>query len=244
MGGLGRRAHHTPFDYINRTPHHDNDQSDDAPRSPRSPRRRTSIDTSGCHLARPRCQPHIEEQADMSCIHTERLVLRPAILADIDALLPLFNTWDVIRWLAVAPWPYGHADMDIFIRTKIDYGDKGPEKFRVITREGTAIGGVAINSAKTREFGYWLGRPYWGQGIMTEAAVALTRNYFASSARRPLTSGVFDGNAASLKVQENVGFVVTARKPEFCRPQNRDLPLIETTLSRGRFVALHGNGKV
>jgi RimJ/RimL family protein N-acetyltransferase len=186
----------------------------------------------------------VQEQADMRPIHTERLVLRPAMLADIDALLPLFNTWDVIRWLAVAPWPYGHADMDTFIRAKIDDGDKGPEKFRVITCEGTAIGGASIDGAKTRQLGYWLGRPYWGQGIMTEAAVALARDYFASSARRPLTSGVFDGNAASLKVQENVGFVVTARKSEFCLPRKCDLPLIETTLSRGRFVALHGNGKV
>jgi hypothetical protein len=45
-------------------------------------------------------------------------------------------------------------------------------------------------------------------------------------------------------VQENIGFVVTARRNQLFRPHGRDMPLIETELTRARFLALHGKGKV
>jgi RimJ/RimL family protein N-acetyltransferase len=180
----------------------------------------------------------------MKTIHTARLVLRPLAAADTDALLPLFTDWDVIRWLSAPPWPYARSDMDMFFGMLIGRGDEAHEKFRVITLDGAAIGAVSIDGTKRRLLGYWLGKPFWGRGIMTEAALGLVRDYFATAARRPLTSGAFDGNAASLKVQENLGFVVQGRKPQFCHPQAQDLPLIETELTRVRFLALHGNGKV
>ena len=180
----------------------------------------------------------------MRTIHTARLVLRPLIVADTNALLPLFTDWDVIRWLSAPPWPYARDDMDIFFGMLIGRGDEAHEKFRVVTQGGVAIGAVSIDGTKRRLLGYWLGKPYWGRGIMTEAAMGLVRDYFASGARRPLTSGAFDGNIASLKVQENLGFAVTGRKMQLSRPHDQELPLIETELTRGRFLALHGNGKV
>jgi RimJ/RimL family protein N-acetyltransferase len=180
----------------------------------------------------------------MTTITTDRLVLRPVTMGDIDTLFPLFNDWDVIRWLTVPPWPYARTDMEQFFAGIIERGDVRHERFRVIVLEGAAIGAISIDGQTRRALGYWLGKPYWGRGYMTEAVFGLVREYFASSARRPLTSGAYDGNTASLKVQENVGFVVSRRRPQFCRPQNRDIPLIETELIRGRFLALYGMGKV
>lgn len=180
----------------------------------------------------------------MKTIRTARLVLRPLVAADTDALLPLFNDWDVIRWLAAPPWPYTRADMESFAGALITRGDDPPEKFRVIALDGVAIGGISIDGRKQRLIGYWLGKPYWGRGFMTEAAMGLVRDYFDGAARRPLTSGAFDGNIASLKVQENLGFVVTCRKLHLFRPHGQELPLIETELTRARFLALHRNGKV
>jgi RimJ/RimL family protein N-acetyltransferase len=180
----------------------------------------------------------------MTTIHTPRLILRPLTLNDADDLLPLFADWDVVRWLSAPPWPYTRDNMDQFCGSIIGRGDLVHEKFRVITLGDVVIGGVSINGTKTRMLGYWLGKAYWGRGFMSEAAFALVQDYFASAARRPLTSGAHEDNSASLKVQENVGFVVSRRRPQFSRPLNCEIPLIETELTRGRFHALHGNGKV
>jgi RimJ/RimL family protein N-acetyltransferase len=180
----------------------------------------------------------------MTTITTARLVLRPIHISDVDALFPLFNDWDVIRWLALPPWPYARSDMEQFCAAMIAREGQPHVAFRVITLDQRPIGGISIDDEKRRSLGYWLAQSHWGRGLMTEAAIAFVRAYFATAARRPLTSGAHEDNSASLKVQENIGFVVSRRRPQFSRPLNCEIPLIETELTRGRFLALHGNGKV
>jgi RimJ/RimL family protein N-acetyltransferase len=84
--------------------------------------------------------------------------------------------------------------------------------------------------------GYWLGEPYWGQGYMTEAAGALCREIFAASTAPTTFSGLFDGNPASLAVQAKLGFVVTGRSMKFSNVQQKELPHINTELTRAAFA--------
>jgi RimJ/RimL family protein N-acetyltransferase len=55
-----------------------------------------------------------------------------------------------------------------------------------------------------REVGYWLGRPYWGKGLATQAL----REFLAVVAERPLYAHVAEDNAASLRVLVKCGFTV------------------------------------
>ena len=57
------------------------------------------------------------------------------------------------------------------------------------------------------ELGYWLGKPFWGRGIMPEAAKELIRHGFETLSMRAIWCGYYDGNMKSKRVQEKCGFV-------------------------------------
>ena len=57
------------------------------------------------------------------------------------------------------------------------------------------------------EIGYWIGVPYWGQGLIPEAVRELIRYGFEELNMEKLWCGYFDGNEQSCRVQEKCGFV-------------------------------------
>lgn len=56
------------------------------------------------------------------------------------------------------------------------------------------------------ELGYWLGAPFWGRGLMTEAVEAVVRHAFADLRLKKLWCGYYDGNLRSKRVAEKCGF--------------------------------------
>ena len=52
-----------------------------------------------------------------------------------------------------------------------------------------------------------------------------------------LGAGVFEGNPASLRIQEKLGFEVAGRSMVHCLAQGRDLPHIDTQITRQAFEA-------
>jgi len=78
--------------------------------------------------------------------------------------------------------------------------------------EGVAAGGIAVTLLddvyhRTAEIGYWLGEPFWGRGIMTDAISAIVPVAFERFAIVRLQAGVFATNPASMRVLEKCGFV-------------------------------------
>lgn len=57
--------------------------------------------------------------------------------------------------------------------------------------------------------GYWVGRPFWGQGICTEALRLLIAHIRHTTAIQSLISGHFTDNPASGRVMEKCGFLAT-----------------------------------
>jgi RimJ/RimL family protein N-acetyltransferase len=85
--------------------------------------------------------------------------------------------------------------------------------------------------------GYWLGQPYWGSGYMTEASRGLIARIFAQRACDTIYSGAFAGNAASLRVQEKLGFVHDGKTLLYSTPRGGPHPHINTKLTRSAFAA-------
>ena len=70
------------------------------------------------------------------------------------------------------------------------------------------------------ELGYWLGKPFWGQGIVPEAAKEMIRHAFEDLSMNAIWCGYYDGNIKSKRVQEKLGF-------EYVRTtKNLDVPLL------------------
>ena len=57
------------------------------------------------------------------------------------------------------------------------------------------------------ELGYWIGVPFWGRGLVTEAAAELISYGFEKLGLKRIWCGYFDGNERSRRVQEKCGFV-------------------------------------
>lgn len=56
------------------------------------------------------------------------------------------------------------------------------------------------------EISYWLGEPFWGQGIMPEAIDAVVNYGFTSCQLQTIWCGYKDGNQQSQRAQEKQGF--------------------------------------
>lgn len=136
-------------------------------------------------------------------IKTRRLVLRALEDSDAPELAHLAGDWEVARMTARIPFPYSEALAREWMETL------GPDEFvRVVTFQGTLVGAVGYvpNDDGSAEIGYWIGRPWWGQGFASEAAAALVRYCFAKAGFKRLTCCHFDDNAASARVIQKLGF--------------------------------------
>ena len=56
------------------------------------------------------------------------------------------------------------------------------------------------------ELGYWLGKAFWGQGIVPEAAEEMIRHAFEDLGMNKIWVGYYEGNIKSKRVQEKCGF--------------------------------------
>jgi ribosomal-protein-alanine N-acetyltransferase len=136
-------------------------------------------------------------------------VLRPWSPADKTALIENANNRNVWRNLAdVFPHPYTEADADNWFRIS---GSAGRSISLAIELDGVAVGGIGARAGegifvRTAHFGYWLGEPYWGRGIVTAAGHAMLEHLKADGRFARIESPVFEWNPASMRVLEKLGF--------------------------------------
>lgn len=133
---------------------------------------------------------------------TPRLVLRRPLASDAAAIVCAVNDVEVTRWLTQLPYPYTHSDAASFI------GSQAGLATFLICQNDTPIGCISTEG----EFGYWLARTHWGQGIMTEASRAILPWHF-ETAGTTLISGHAVGNARSRSVLLKMGFKDTEIAP-------------------------------
>ena len=173
-----------------------------------------------------------------SPIATPRLRLEPLRSEFAASLFAHFNDWQVVRWLSAPPWPYRLGDMQEWIVSASDAHRAGREAHYALTLAGAPIGSIDVTGLELGPvLGYWLARPFWGRGYMSEAADALMRQLFAQG-HGFVASGLIEGNAASLRVQEKLGFRVVNERFIEARPHGRLMPHLDTVLGRGRWSGL------
>lgn len=107
------------------------------------------------------------------------------------------------------PHPYGIEQA----RTFLSWISKQPSPtVWALAVDGQAVGGIGIERHNdiervSAEIGYWLGEPYWGKGIATEALKAVTKEAFARFEITRLFAVPFADHAASIRVLEKAGYV-------------------------------------
>jgi len=111
------------------------------------------------------------------------------------------------------PHPYTMADAQHWIQ--IANPGKPIRNFAIVV-DGNAVGGIGLVLKddvfrRSAEIGYWLGEEFWGRGIVTEAARAVTDYAFATFDLCRVFAGVFECNPASMRVLEKAGYEFECR---------------------------------
>lgn len=111
------------------------------------------------------------------------------------------------------PSPYTAKDAEWWLK---HVQSQQPETNFAIASAQEYIGGIGFEfledvHCKTAAIGYWLGEPFWRQGIMTGVLKAVTDYAFTQHDLVRIQAGVFDYNPASGRVLAKAGYTLEAR---------------------------------
>ena len=144
-------------------------------------------------------------------LETKRLILRRWEKNDAESLYEYAKDPDVGP---IAGWP-AHRSIEES-RDVIKNVFNGKEAYAICLKtDNRAIGAVELklngHTDMTErddecELGYWLGKPFWGQGIVPEAVKEMLRHAFEEIGMTTVWVGYYEGNAKSKRVQEKCGF--------------------------------------
>jgi RimJ/RimL family protein N-acetyltransferase len=136
--------------------------------------------------------------------------LRPLAMADAESLARHANdrgVWQNLR--DRFPHPYTLDDAEAYIRHA---GARSVQTSFGIDVDGHAVGNISLVvgddiARQTAEVGYWLGREYWGRGIMVEALRATTQYAFETLGLVRVFALPFATTTRSARVLEKAGYV-------------------------------------
>jgi ribosomal-protein-alanine N-acetyltransferase len=148
-------------------------------------------------------------------IETRRLILRPIELADAKQAQALFPNWEIVRYLQnVLPWPYPPDGALTWIRDQVlpevARGEQWTWTLRLKTAPASMIGSITLRTREKGNRGFWLGLPWHGQGLMSEAADAVTDFWFEVLQFPVLRVPKAVPNVASRRISERQGMRVVA----------------------------------
>ena len=146
-------------------------------------------------------------------IETSRLILRPFVWADAEAM---YQNWasdpEVTRYLS---WPT-HERVEISSMILEDwvsrYTEQNYYQWAIVPKEfGQPIGSIAAVHMNERlekvEIGYCIGRPWWHQGITAEALEAVIRYFLEEVGVKRVEARHDPNNPNSGKVMAKCGMI-------------------------------------
>jgi RimJ/RimL family protein N-acetyltransferase len=156
--------------------------------------------------------PPTEDRA-MKISVTERIHLSEILPSDQAACVEHFKAKEIYDLTLRIPYPYTEADFQAWLEIAekattqqgqpVNWAIRDEREFLI---GGCGFSGLQVGKSHRAEIGYWLARPYWGQGIMTAVVRTLSEFAFVELGLVKIEAQVFAGNPASAKVLEKCGF--------------------------------------
>lgn len=157
--------------------------------------------------------------------YTDRLILRRWEESEAEEMFKYASDPDVGP---ITGWPpHESVEDSLYVIQNVLTGE---EAYAVCLKEtGKPIGTIELKLGDKAELaanedqcelGFWLGKPYWGQGIMPEASRELVRHAFEDLGFNTVWCGYYEGNRKSMRAQEKIGFKYYGKK------ENVDVPLM------------------
>jgi RimJ/RimL family protein N-acetyltransferase len=146
-------------------------------------------------------------------LQTPRLILRPLQLADAAQVQILFPKWEIVRYLtAQVPWPYPPDGASQFYRKvalpAMERGDAWHWMLALKSAPSEVIGSIGLMKGNEVNRGFWLGLPWQGQGLMSEACEVVTDYWFNTLKFPVLRVPKAVANIGSRRISEKQGMRV------------------------------------
>jgi len=150
-------------------------------------------------------------------LETARLLLRPLEIADAGEVQILFPHWEIVRYLANrVPWPYPPDGAYTFYLDAalpaIERGEEWHWTLRLKSNPARLIGSISLMAVQRDNRGFWLGLPWQGQGLMSEACEVVTDYWFDTLKFPVLRISKAIANVASRRISEKQGMRLVGRE--------------------------------
>lgn len=144
------------------------------------------------------------------------ILLRMFTPADAPRVAELCGDWQVAQMTALIPHPYSLETAESFINACREACDSGRMPTYAIARaeDEALVGAIGITSTPEsgESLGYWIGRPYWGNGYATAAARAMLALAFSHLGIDVMTAIHLVRNPASGRVMAKCGMSEVRRE--------------------------------
>jgi RimJ/RimL family protein N-acetyltransferase len=163
--------------------------------------------------------------------------------SDIDALIKYANNYNVYKCLKdTFPYPYTEDDAVVWLA---NCTVQNPETNFAITDENELIGaiGFKLNEdvfIRNAEIGYWLGEPFWGRNIVSQAVKEITKYIFNNYKINRIYASVFEGNPGSKRVLEKCGYVLEGIMRKAVFKEDKYLDQYTYAILKEEFIRLYG----
>jgi RimJ/RimL family protein N-acetyltransferase len=173
----------------------------------------------------------------MHILESDRLILRPPCRADVIAMAGWLGDYEVSKNLARVPHPYGEDDAEGFVALR-EVQDETNYSFTIQRKaDNLFLGGIGLHwEAEGWEFGYWLGRAFWGRGYASEAVRRLVLFAFETLEADHVWAGWFHDNPASGHVLAKLGARHNGSRMRDCRARGQKVLCHEMLLTRADFL--------
>jgi 8-oxo-dGTP diphosphatase len=172
-------------------------------------------------------------------IETARLRLRTLSREDAPTVERLAGDWEIARYTAHIPHPYPHGAAAPWIEETWAEASAGKKVVAAIERraDGALVGCIELDltlSAGVGALGYWVGRPYWGVGIASEAAAAIMALGFKRLGLARVEAAAVPANRRSIRVQEKLGLCLIGERDEAAPARGGSMRVEVRALARPR----------
>jgi RimJ/RimL family protein N-acetyltransferase len=141
---------------------------------------------------------------------TARLILLPLQLSDAEQIQEIFPHWEIVRFLLNrVPWPYPPDGALTFCRDiALPLSAEGASwdwTIRLRSEQFQIIGSISLVKGDKDNRGFWLGLPWHGQGLMSEACAWANDYWFETLGFSVLRVAKAAANIASSRISQRQG---------------------------------------
>jgi [ribosomal protein S5]-alanine N-acetyltransferase len=173
-------------------------------------------------------------------IETQSLLLRPLQDSDTDTLVRELNNFNISRHTGSIPNPYHLDDAIDYLRFANGLDAHSLAHAITLKSAPNALVGVISYEFSTEkndaELGYWLSEPLWGQGLMSEAALAVSHHAFTTAKIPKLIACHQNENPVSSRILKKLGFVELGQSSSFSKAQGKDVIVTNLAITRERWL--------